>query len=108
MSSLLGLLLAAVLAVGPPPAHDVETAREPAPRPLAHADSIPVTDTDALHPDELIEMTKDMSPDEYAREMLCSFAAPTEGAYYGDLMNDAEARIIDLPYDPSASVNFTR
>jgi N-acetylmuramoyl-L-alanine amidase len=38
MSSLLGLLLAAVLAVGPPPAHDVETAREPAPRPLAHAD----------------------------------------------------------------------
>jgi N-acetylmuramoyl-L-alanine amidase len=36
MSSLLGLLLAAVLAVGPPPAHDVETAREAAPRP--HAD----------------------------------------------------------------------
>jgi N-acetylmuramoyl-L-alanine amidase len=38
MSSLLGLLLAAVIAVGPPPAGDVETAREPAPRPLAHAD----------------------------------------------------------------------
>jgi N-acetylmuramoyl-L-alanine amidase len=38
MSSLLGLLLAAVLAVGPPPARDVETPRETAPRPLAHAD----------------------------------------------------------------------
>jgi N-acetylmuramoyl-L-alanine amidase len=38
MSSFLGLLLAAVLAVGPPLAQDVETAREPAPRPLAHAD----------------------------------------------------------------------
>jgi N-acetylmuramoyl-L-alanine amidase len=38
MSNLLGLLLAAVLAVGPSPAHDVETSWEPAPRPLAHAD----------------------------------------------------------------------
>jgi N-acetylmuramoyl-L-alanine amidase len=38
MSNLLGLLLTAVLAVGPPPAHDVETSWEPAPRPLAHAD----------------------------------------------------------------------
>jgi N-acetylmuramoyl-L-alanine amidase len=38
MSNLLGLLLTAVLAVGPPSAHDVETSREPVPRPLAHAD----------------------------------------------------------------------
>lgn len=65
---------------------------------------IPVTETDALHPDELIEMTKDMSPDEYAREMLCSFSAPVEGAYYGDLLNDMEAngQITGVPWQPEA------
>jgi hypothetical protein len=67
---------------------------------------IPVTDTDALHPDEVIEMTKDMSPEEYAREMLCSFDAPIEGAYYADLMNQAQAegRICRVPHDPNAQV----
>lgn len=67
---------------------------------------IPVTDTDALHPDEVIEMTKDMTPEEYAREMLCSFDAPIEGAYYADLMNKAESggRITSVPYDPAAPV----
>ncbi len=67
---------------------------------------IPVTETDALHPDEVVEMTKDMTPEEYAREMLCSFDAPIEGAYYADLMNKAEAdgRICSVPHDPSAPV----
>lgn len=69
---------------------------------------IPVTDTDALHPDEVVEMTKDMSPEEYAREMLCRFDAPIEGAYYADLMNQAEAatpkRICGVPHDPNALV----
>lgn len=67
---------------------------------------IPVTKTDALHPDEVIEMTKDMTADEFAREMLCSFAAPVEGAYYGDILNKLEAadRIMAVPYDPSTSV----
>lgn len=68
--------------------------------------SIPVTETDALHPDEVAEMTADMSPEEYAREMLCSFEAPVEGSYYGDLMNEAETegRITNVPYDKAASV----
>lgn len=67
---------------------------------------IPVTDTDALHPDEVVEMTKDMTPEEYAREMLCRFDAPIEGAYYADLMNQAEAngRIGGVPHDPAAQV----
>lgn len=67
---------------------------------------IPVTETDALHPDEVIEMTKDMTPEEYAREMLCSFDAPIEGSYYADLMNKAEAegRICSVPHDPSQQV----
>lgn len=63
---------------------------------------IPVTKTDALHPDEVIEMTKDMTPEEYGREMMCDFSAPIEGAYYGDLMNDAalEGRVCNVPHDP--------
>lgn len=67
---------------------------------------IPVTETDALHPDEVSEMTKDMTPEEYAREMLCRFDAPIEGAYFADLMNQAEAagRITGVPYDPNALV----
>lgn len=67
---------------------------------------IPVTQTDALHPDEVIEMTKDMTPEEYAREMLCSFDAPIAGAYYADLMNQAEAdnRICSVPHQPDQPV----
>lgn len=67
---------------------------------------IPVTETDALHPDEVEEMTADMTDAEYAREMLCSFDAPIEGAYYGDLMNklQGEGRVCNVPYDPAAQV----
>lgn len=67
---------------------------------------IPVTETDALHPDEVVEMTKDMSPEEYAREMLCRFDSPIEGAYYGHLMNKAEmaGRICSVPHDPAVPV----
>lgn len=67
---------------------------------------IPVNETDALHPDELIEMTKDMSPDEYAREMLCSFSAPVEGAYYGDIINEMQlnGQLCSVPHDPAAQV----
>ena len=32
-------------------------------------------------------MRGDMSPDEFAREMLCSFQAPVEGAYYQEALN---------------------
>lgn len=65
---------------------------------------IPVTETDALHPDEVDELRRDMDPNKFAREMMCSFAAPAEGAYYADLMNMAEAnkRITSVPYDPAA------
>jgi hypothetical protein len=50
---------------------------------------IPVTDTgtSALNPEEVEEMRRDMSPDEFAREMLCSFQAPVEGAYYQEALN---------------------
>ena len=35
-------------------------------------------------------MRKDMSPDEFAREMMNSFEAPVEGAYYTDALNSLQ------------------
>jgi hypothetical protein len=68
--------------------------------------NIPVTDTDALDPDEVKEMTKDMTADEFAREMMCSFDAPIEGSYYGEVMNQItlDGQITGVPYDPNALV----
>lgn len=67
---------------------------------------IPVTSTDALNPDEVDEMTADMTPEEYAREMLCSFDAPIEGSYYGEQLNSmkAKGRVTGVPHDPNAPV----
>lgn len=67
---------------------------------------IPVTETDALHPDEVDDMRRQIDPATFAREMLCSFEAPTEGAYYADLMNEAETqgRVCSVLYDPSVQV----
>jgi hypothetical protein len=75
--------------------------------------SIPVTETDALDPDEVREMTKDMTADEFAREMMCSFDAPVEGSYYGEVLNEISVggtngvvggQITGVPYDPNALV----
>jgi phage terminase large subunit len=68
--------------------------------------NIPVTQTTALHPEEVEEMRRSMSPDKFAREMMCSFEAPVEGSYYGDLMNEAgfSGRITRVPHDPSVQV----
>jgi len=67
---------------------------------------IPVTETDALHPDEIAEMKRMMTPNQFARELLCSFEAPVEGSYYGDVLTDIEAKgqICQVPYDGRAGV----
>jgi len=69
---------------------------------------IPVTATDALDPDEVIEMTADMSASEYAREMLCDFAAPVEGAYYAEIINEIKlaGNVTRVPWQPE-SLTFT-
>jgi phage terminase large subunit len=68
--------------------------------------NIPVTQTDALDPDELAEMRVTMTAHQYEREMLCSFEAPVENSYYGDLMVNArmDGRLTRVPYDPRAKV----
>jgi phage terminase large subunit len=61
-----------------------------------------VTETDALHPDEVAQMRREMSASAFAREMLNSFEAAVEGAYYETELNDmqVEGRICPCPYDP--------
>ena len=68
--------------------------------------SIPIIDTDALAEDEVAEMRKDMTADEFAREMMCSFDAPVEGSYYGEVLNDisVNGQITGVPYDPNSLV----
>ena len=70
--------------------------------------SIPISETgdEALSYQEVAEMRKDMTQDEFAREMMCSFDAPIEGSYYGEIMNEIElaGQITGVPYDPKASV----
>jgi hypothetical protein len=70
--------------------------------------SFPITDTgeEALASDEVEAMQRDMTADEFAREMMCSFDAPVEGSYYGEIMNEIAlaGQITGVPYDPTASV----
>jgi phage terminase large subunit len=69
---------------------------------------IPITATGdtALSPAEVEEMRSDMSPDEFAREMLCSFAAPVEGAYYQEALNalQSQRRVCRVSPDLNTSV----
>ena len=69
---------------------------------------IPLSETgeEALSYAEAAELTQDMSADEYAREMECSFDAPVEGAYFADQLNAvaAQGRVCKVPVDLSAPV----
>jgi phage terminase large subunit len=64
--------------------------------------NIPVTETNALAEDELDEMQRQLTPHQFEREMMCSFEAPIENSYYGDLMVAArlEGRLTRVPADP--------
>ena len=69
---------------------------------------IPLSETgeEALSYAEARELTQDMSPDEYAREMECSFDAPVEGAYYAEALNalTLQGRVCPVPVDLAAPV----
>jgi phage terminase large subunit len=71
-----------------------------------HIIPLSMTGEEALSHDESIELTRDMSPEEYAREMECSFDAPVEGSYYGDILNKLamQGRITSVPVDLAAPV----
>jgi hypothetical protein len=60
------------------------------------------TKTDALSGKAVARLREEMTPEEFAQEMECSFEAPNSGSYYGRLMQDAETdgRICNVPYNP--------
>jgi len=55
---------------------------------------IPISATaeDALTRDEVEALRRDMSADEFAREMMCSFVTPVAGAYYSESLNAPASR----------------
>ncbi len=63
-----------------------------------------VSDTKLISDEELKILRKNMTTDQYQQEFECSFQAAVTGAYYGQLMSDAEKRITNVPYDPGAQV----
>ncbi len=64
------------------------------------------TKTGALTDDAIDTLRREMSPEEFAQELECSFEAPNSGSYYGKAMMDAEreGRITGVPYDPQLPV----
>jgi len=64
------------------------------------------TKTGALSSEAIETLRREMTEEEFAQELECSFEAPNSGSYYGRLMNAAEAagRITHVPYDPRLPV----
>ena len=64
------------------------------------------TKTNALPADAIETLRQEMTEEEFAQELCCSFEAPNSGSYYGKLMNEAETagRITSVPYDPRMPV----
>lgn len=62
-------------------------------------------ETGALTQAALDRLRHEMSEEEFAQELECSFEAPNTGSYYGKLMQAAlaEGRITHVPYDPGAA-----
>ena len=63
-------------------------------------------DTNALSPEAIARMREEMTEEEFAQELECSFDAPHSGAYYAKLMQqaDSQGRIGVVPYEPRLPV----
>lgn len=61
------------------------------------------TKTGALSQEAIDRLRQEMSEEEFAQELECSFNSPNSGSYYGKLMDAAErdGRITSVPYDPA-------
>lgn len=64
------------------------------------------SETGIIKPEELESLKSGLTEEQYAQEFECSFEAAVIGAYYGRLMQQAEAdkRIIGVPYEPTSQV----
>jgi phage terminase large subunit len=68
---------------------------------------LPASQTGLLSKAELDDLRKEMSDEEVAAELECSFAASVVGAFYGKEMSKAEddGRICGVPYEPGVLVD---
>lgn len=64
------------------------------------------TKTDALTPEAIERLRTEMTEEEFAQELECSFASPNSGSYYGRAMDTLlrDGRITSVPHDPSLKV----
>jgi phage terminase large subunit len=64
------------------------------------------TKTNALSDEAIARLREEMSDEEFAQELECSFNAPNSGSYYGKLLDAAEreGRITHVPHDPALKV----
>jgi hypothetical protein len=64
------------------------------------------TRTGALSEKAIARLREEMTEEEFAQEMMCSFEAPNSGSYYGKLLHAAETegRITRVLYDPALPV----
>jgi phage terminase large subunit len=64
------------------------------------------TRTGALSEAAIERLRREMTEEEFAQELECSFEAPNSGSYYGKLLNAAETegRIGAVPYEPALPV----
>lgn len=64
------------------------------------------TKTQALPDSAIARLRQEMSEEEFAQELECSFEAPNSGSYYGKLMQQAEeeGRIAHVPHEPTLRV----
>ena len=64
------------------------------------------TKTNALSDEAIARLREEMSDEEFAQELECSFNAPNSGSYYGKLLDAAEreGRITNVPHDPALKV----
>jgi phage terminase large subunit len=62
--------------------------------------------TGALSDEAIATLRQEMSDEEFAQELECSFNAPNSGTYYGKLLDQAEreGRIGTVPHDPALKV----
>src|SRR4051812_41536572 len=62
--------------------------------------------TGALNDEAVETLRREMTEEEFAQELECSFASPNSGSYYGKLMDaaDRDGRIGRVPHDPALKV----
>ena len=62
---------------------------------------LPYTETGLIPESEIEDMREDMTEEEFAQEMMCSFEAATRGAYFGKEIAaaEADARVRDFEVD---------